>query len=385
MSREILSFLTPLEDEALALLKRLVEIQSGSRNKPGLDRMAGAMADVLSPIMTDVRIIRHDGFGDMVQASTAAASSGQKGFLLMGHMDTVFPEDTSFRDYREDELRCYGPGVYDMKGGLVVGVYALKALQTQGLLDSMPVTFLCNSDEEIGSPASRPWIEDQAAGCRAAFVLEGGGLDREVVTGRKGRLGLRLTVRGRAGHAAKGGVKASAILELAHKIVTLEALNDGSEITINVGQAGGGIGPNTVAENAWALVDMRFLTPEGRQRALNALETAVTAVTVPGTACEIAEVAGRLAMPRSEGNIRLFHTFREQARVLGYGLKDELRHGVSDANIIAGLDVPVLDGLGPVGDMDHSDREYILKQSVMERAALLAVSMADPALRGVPA
>ena len=93
MSREILSFLTPLEDEALALLKRLVEIQSGSRNKPGLDRMAGAMADVLSPIITDVRIIRHDGFGDMVQASTAAASSGQKGFLLMGHMDTVFPED----------------------------------------------------------------------------------------------------------------------------------------------------------------------------------------------------------------------------------------------------------------------------------------------------
>jgi glutamate carboxypeptidase len=376
MHDKILSYLEPRGREALDLLRRLVEIQSGSRNKVGLGRMAVEMSAVLGQILPHVRILPFAENGDMVQAMTAPAAEGRKGIVLVGHMDTVFPSDTAFTAFREDDARCFGPGVYDMKGGLVVAVYALKALAHLGLLDGIPVTMLCNSDEEIGSPASRPWIEEQARGALAALVFEGGGADGNVVTGRKGRLGMRLTVKGRAGHAAKGGAKASAILELAHKVIALEGLNDGREITLNVGQVDGGIGPNTVPELATASLDARFLTPEGQRRLEQGLAEIVAETSIAGTSATLEVLSGRPAMPQSEGNRRLHAIAREQARILGHHLPEELRSGVSDANFIAPLGVPVLDGLGPVGGLDHSDLEFILKDTLMERAALTAATIA---------
>ena len=376
MHDAILSYLEPRRREALDLLRRLVEIQSGSRNKPGLDRMAGEMAAVLRGILPQVRVLPFADHGDMVQAMTLSATERRKGLVLVGHMDTVFPADTTFTAYREDEERCFGPGVYDMKGGLVVAVFALKALAHLGLLEKIPLTVLCNSDEEIGSPASRPWIEEMCESALAALVFEGGGRDRDVVTGRKGRLGMELTVRGRAGHAAKGGAKSSAILELAHKIVALEALNDGREITLNVGQVAGGIGPNTVPELATAALDARFLTPAGQRRLEGDLTRIVAEPLIPGTATTLAVTSGRPAMPQSEGNRNLYGVARAQAQAFGYDLPEELRSGVSDANFIAGLGTPVLDGLGPVGDLDHSDLEFILKDTLMERAALTAATIA---------
>jgi glutamate carboxypeptidase len=375
MHDAILSYLEPRRRQALDLLRRLVEIQSGSRNKPGLDRMAVDVADVLGGILPEVRVLPFTDHGDMVQGMTLPAARGEKGIVLVGHMDTVFPADTSFTAFREDEERCFGPGVYDMKGGLVVAIHALQALSHLGLLQEIPVTVLCNSDEEIGSPASRPWIEEQAKGALAALVFEGGGTNSEVVTGRKGRLGMHLTVRGRAGHAAKGGAKASAILELAHKIIALEGLNDGHEITLNVGQVNGGIGPNTVPELATAALDARFLTPDGQQRLEQSLARIAAKENVGGTSTTLSVQSGRPAMPQSEGNRRLWGIAREQAHLLGYDLPEELRSGVSDANFIAGLGVPVLDGLGPVGDLDHSDLEFILKDSLCSRAALTAATI----------
>jgi len=350
MHDQIIAYLAEKETEAVSLLRRLVEIQSGSRNKPGLDLMADAMSEVLGDILPDVRILPFADYGNMVQA---------------------------FSTFLDDGEICRGPGVYDMKGGLVVGVYALKALRSLGVLNDMPITFLCNSDEEIGSPASRPWIEEQAGRCLACLVFEGGGLNREVVTGRKGRLGLRVTVRGRAGHAAKCGLKASAILELAYKIMALEALNDDAEITVNVGHVEGGIGPNTVPELAQALVDARFLSPEGQSRLRKSLAALFAEQVVPGTSCEHIETTGRPAMPQTEANKHLYASARKQAAILGYDLQDELRFGVSDANFIADQGVPVLDGLGPLGDLDHSDREYIDRRSLMERAALVASLLLD--------
>lgn len=376
MHQEILSRLEPRRREALDLLRRLVEIQSGSRNKPGLDRMAADMAGVLGGLLPRVDVLPFADHGNMVQAMTLPAARGEAGIVLVGHMDTVFPADTTFTAYREDGERAFGPGVYDMKGGLVVAVYALTALAELGLLEDIPVTVLCNSDEEIGSPASRPWIEKMCAGALAALVFEGGGPDKSVVTGRKGRLGLELTVRGRAGHAAKGGPKSSAILELAHKIVALEGLNDGREITLNVGQVAGGIGPNTVPELATAALDARFLTPAGQERLERDLARIVGGASVANTSAALSVTSGRPAMPQSAGNRRLHAVARDQARALGYDLPEELRSGVSDANFIAGIGVPVLDGLGPVGDLDHSDLEFILKDTLLERAALTAATVA---------
>lgn len=376
MHESILSCLEPCRQEALDLLGRLVHIQSGSRNKPGLDRMAGEMAEILGGILPKVDILPFEDNGNMVQAMTIPAAKGQKGIVLVGHMDTVFPADTTFTAFRQDQSRGLGPGVYDMKGGLVVAIYALKALGHLGLLDRIPITVLCNSDEEIGSPASRPWIENMCQGALAALVFEGGGPDRNVVTGRKGRLGMELTVRGKAGHAAKGGAKSSAILELAHKIIALESLNDDREITLNVGQVAGGIGPNTVPELATAALDARFLNPEGQKRLERELARIVAEPLVPGTFASLSVTSGRPAMPQSEANRRLYAVARAQARLFGYDLPEELRSGVSDANFIAGLGVPVLDGLGPVGDLDHSDLEFILKDTLLERAALTAAIIA---------
>lgn len=375
LHQSLTDLLLPRREEALAMLRHLVEIQSGSRNKPGLDHMAREMARILGEILPEVRVVSFADHGDMVLARTRAAATGRPGTVLLGHMDTVFPADTHFRNYREDNDRAYGPGVYDMKGGLVVAVYALKALAELGLLDDMPVTVLCNSDEEIGSPVSRALIEDTVRSARAALVFEGGGPQHDVVTGRKGRTGLKLTVRGRAGHAAKGGAKASAIAELAAKIVAMEGLNK-DDVTVNVGLISGGIGPNTVPDLATAEIDVRFLTPASQTMVEAELARIAGECTVPGTRGELQAVSGRPPMPPTDGNRRLYLLARKQAQILGYELPEELRSGVSDANFIAALNVPVLDGLGPVGDLDHSDLEFIQKNTLMERAVLTAALLA---------
>lgn len=376
------------EGEALAMLERLVRIQSGSLNKPGLDRMAETLAQELEAVLPDVRIMRFAEYGNMVQAQNPVQAHPGCRLLLVGHMDTVFPADTAFTEFRRDQRKCFGPGVYDMKGGLVVALFALKALHDLGLLHEIPVTMLCNSDEEIGSPGSWGWIAGHARECKAALVFEGGGPRGEVVSARKGRLGMRLTVQGRAGHAARGGPKASAALELAHKIIELEALNDGSEITVNVGRIEGGIGPNSVPESATALVDIRFLTLRGQQQVRQSIARIMDQPQVAGTTSTARVTGGRPPMPQCEGNQRLWKLARSQAALLGRDLPWELRFGVSDANIIAQEEAPVLDGFGPLGDLDHSDREYILTQSIAERAVLAAAVLVglwrEPARAPIP-
>jgi glutamate carboxypeptidase len=359
-----------------SLLREMVEIQSGSRNPQGLGRMAECCGRELSGVGLEVSFIDLPGHGPMLRAvnRTGGAASPT---LLIGHMDTVFPADTSFTEYREDDEKAYGPGVYDMKGGLVSAIFALRALKEACLLGRIPVTLLFNPDEEIGSPASGPFIREEARRSARAFVLEGGGLDGQVVTGRKGKLGFRLEVSGKAGHAGNAAQsKASAVLELAHKVVGLESLNAPPGRTVNVGRVEGGIGPNTVAEQAMALVDARALTPEGLERLRDRIETLTSAPVVPGTVCTLTLISMRPTMPQSERNRELYRLVQEEARTIGLDLSEELRSGVSDANLVADETVPVLDGLGPTGDLDHSDREYIVKSSLPQRSLLLALTLA---------
>ena len=154
---------------------------------------------------------------------SGAQLSAKKQVLLVGHMDTVFPKETDFNWYKEDKENSYGPGVVDMKGGLVVGIYALMALDKLGLLQQIPLTFVFNSDEEIGSRSSVDLIQKEANSSAFAFVLEAGGLENEIVTGRKGNLTIELHIEGEAGHAAFATKnKPSAILEMAHKIIEFE-------------------------------------------------------------------------------------------------------------------------------------------------------------------
>ncbi|MFW6314269.1 MAG: M20 family metallopeptidase [Desulfohalobiaceae bacterium] len=373
LAEQIQAYLEPRQKQMLDLLRELVLIQSSSRNKPGLDRMAEQLAQAM-PQSLQAEILPQSEYGNMLLVRSKKAAVGQKQLLLLGHTDTVFPEDTDFNYFHEDEDQAYGPGVIDMKGGLVCGIFALLALQELGLLSEIPVAMLCNSDEEIGSPASWELISQEAERSFAGFVLECGGLEGEIVTGRKGRKGYLLQVQGQAGHAAQADkTKPSAILELAHKIIALEELNQPPAITLNVGRIQGGIGPNTVAKQAQAFIDLRFLQEKDGQSLEQRMQEILANPHIPGTSCHLSYQTGRPPMPQSRLNQELFRLVHSRAEMLGQKVRPELRNGVSDANILASKGVPVLDGLGPMGDMDHSEDEYLLKSSLVPRACLLAI------------
>jgi glutamate carboxypeptidase len=372
----ITGYLDAQESEILEFLKRLVLIQSGTSNKPGVDRVGQAIVHELLPIRMAVDEIPHENLGNTLIFLTPAAKSS-KALLLIGHMDTVFPSDTDFNWFREDSDSAYGPGVADMKGGLVVGIFALKALAAIGQLDNIPIKFICNSDEEIGSPVSQYIIASEAKKSLAALVLECGSLTNGVVTGRKGRTGFTITAKGVAGHAAYANKnKMSAILELSHKVIELEALNGISPgVTVNVGKISGGIGPNTVPMVATAEVDVRFVDSDEFQLFNLEFCRILGQIHIPGVETTFLMRSYREPMRQSEANRRLFDFISLQARRLGFEIIDELRQGCSDANIVANLKIPVIDGLGPLGDFDHSDREFIIKSSLISRCKLLALSL----------
>ncbi len=370
-----------LEKEMFRLLEKLVLIQSGTYNKPGVDLMAETLSRVLSDIPLTTQILPMQECGNMILARTGKAVE-QKPVLLVGHMDTVFPEDTGFKCYREDQAKAYGPGVMDMKGGLVVGIYALKALSGLGLLKDMPVTVFFNSEEEIGSPFSRKFIEKEAIKSKAAFVLEGGGLESQVVVGRKGKIGFDLSVMGRAGHAGCAGPdKPSAILEAAHKIIALEGLNRPPDILVNAGLIKGGMGPNSIAEHACLGVDVRFTRPEDEEKIFDEIKKIAGRNNISGTSSEIRISSSRPPMITHARIENLYSLVLETSQKYGVPIGRETRGGVSDANFIAALGVPVLDGLGPCGDMDHSDREYIIRKTMIERTVLLAASLFEAGSR----
>jgi glutamate carboxypeptidase len=367
-------FLTSRQGEMLALLKELVLLQSHSRNKAGVDRVGASIRSVLRTDPVGCEIIEQSTYGNHLRVQSSAVDRYSKQVLMVGHMDTVFPEDSPFNWYREDNTYCYGPGVADMKGGLVAGIYALKALGEAGLLEKIPVTFFFNSDEEIGSPSSRKHIRAAARRSLFAFVFEAGGLQGEIVTGRKGNLSLALTLSGKSGHAAFAGKhKASAVLELAHKIIAIEALNDEERgISANVGQISGGIGPNTVPASAAARIDLRFKNRTDQNFVTANMQAIAAKVRTPNTQCNLEIVSARPPMPSNRPNRRLFRTVAAVAAKLGLSVAEEYRQGVSDANLIAAEDIPVLDGLGPIGAKDHSEEEYMQKSSLPERSLLAA-------------
>lgn len=370
----LITYLKAREPDMFALLDEMVLIQSGSHNKEGVDQVAHLIKSEFQSNNVSCQLIEQKTSGNHLVVRSLCEKRFDKQVLLVGHMDTVFPKDTDFNWYREDRTKCYGPGVSDMKGGLVAGIFALKAIDNEKRLADIPITFIFNSDEEIGSPTSKQLIQQEAKNSAFAFVLEAGGLDGEIVIGRKGNLSLELTVTGEAGHAAFAGRrKASAILELAHKIILFEGLNNPKRgITVNVGTVDGGISRNTVPEHARAGIDFRFAATPDQAFLEERIFSITQKQTVSKTKSDVVILSARPPMSVSDNNTKLFKAIRETASSLGLSVKEEFRAGVSDANYIAAENIPVIDGLGPMGANDHSRNEYMIKQSLLERSALLA-------------
>jgi len=378
MAQEFIQIIDESRDDQFALLKRLVLQSSHSNDKQGTDKVGGLLKKALAHCSVDITTQPHEKCGDSLIFRSSAYVPGKPYILLLGHMDTVFPRESNFNYYREDATRAYGPGVCDMKGGLVSAVFLLKALEAQGLLDTIPVVLLCNGDEEIGSPYSTQLIKEVAKDCLCSLVFECGGLGGEVVTGRKGKSAYSLEVRGKAGHSAFSEVngKASAILELAHKIILLEELNGTRRgIVVNVGTIDGGIASNVIAEKARAEIDLRFISEEDGLFCHENINRIIAQPAVIGTTSHYKLTKSRYPMKQTDKNSALFQIYKKQADILGFTTGSELRSGVSDANTVAECGKPVIDGLGPIGNHDHSDAEYIVKDTLPQRCKAAAMTV----------
>jgi glutamate carboxypeptidase len=352
----------------VSLLRDLVEIESPTGH-PGVRTVAERMAAELDDLGADVRIE-----GDHVCAELPG--DGRR-LLLLGHTDTVWRVGTlAEMPFRIDDGLAFGPGVYDMKGGLAILVAALRRAGRA----RRAVRVLLTADEEQGSRTARELLKDAVEGVDAAFVLEpalpGGG----VKTARKGLGRFRLDVAGRAAHSGTGPQEgASAIEELARQVIRLHGLNDNEHgVSVNVGVIEGGTVANVVAAEASAQIDVRVtdLAAVARvERALSALEA-----SVPGTTIELSGGWTRPPLERSEGGARLFAAARRHGRGLGLEIKEGSSGGGSDGNLVAALGVPVLDGLGPRGGGAHALDEHVIVDSLAERAELLARLLCEPGL-----
>jgi glutamate carboxypeptidase len=374
----------------LAELESLVNIDCGSYTPDGVNRVADLVADSLGELGASVERLAHqpaDGrrqLGDLVVGRLAG--DGPR-LLLIGHMDTVFdPGTAAARPYRASGDRATGPGVTDMKGGLLAGLHAIAALQEAGQRPS--VTFVANPDEEIGSPSSTAHIQAAAASTDACFVLEGARASGDFVSARKGIADLRLVVQGRAAHAGVEPEKGrSAILAGADLVTAIHALNGRwPDVTANVGVFNAGTRPNVVPDRAELQVDVRAMTAVSLEAALAAVAEIAAAPSVPDVSVELETMAGWAPMEKLERSGRLADHAIALASRLGFVTKDVATGGASDANTTSGMGVPTIDGLGPVGGLDHSPDEYLEVESIVPRTALLAALLLavgrDPVVAG---
>jgi glutamate carboxypeptidase len=299
------------------------------------------------------------------------------GILLLAHMDTVFPIGTLQKmPFHESEEKVFGPGVSDMKGGIVVALTALKELFTSGNL-TRPVTGLFTSDEETGSVASQELIVNLAKTSDLVLVLEPGMLDGSVKTWRKGVGEFTIIVRGRAAHAGGDHQNGrNAIEEIAHQILAIQKLTDYERgTTLNVGLVHGGIASNVVPDEAVIEVDLRVMQPGEAERITTAIQ--ILQPRINGTTLEIKGGLNRPPMPFDSTMKLTFEKARSIAAKLGIELTAGGTGGASDANFVAPLGIPLLDGLGPAGGDYHSEREFIFKRSLPERACLLYALLCD--------
>jgi glutamate carboxypeptidase len=362
--------------EFLDELEAMVNVDCGSWSSDGVNRIADMCERRFVAHGWEVERRPHDGeprLGDLVVGRLHGA--GGPNVLLIGHMDTVFDDGTAAeRPFRVEGDIARGPGVSDMKAGLLGGFFATHVLQDAGFDGFGTITYVCNPDEEIGSPFSGPVIRDLAPQHDAALVLEGARENGDIVSARKGITDYTIRFEGRAAHAGVEPEKGrNAILQAAHTIIALQALNGRwPGVTINVGVARGGTRTNVVPERCEIHVDLR--SPE--LATLEAAEAEIARLcgepVVPDVSARIEGQGWHRPMEKDEASQRLVDIAVGAASELGFELRDAATGGASDANTTSAAGTPTIDGLGPVGGDDHGPAEWVDLTSVVPRTALLA-------------
>lgn len=356
----------------LESLREIVTLESPSTDKAAVDRLARLLQERCRGLGAEVIVYPQAEYGDLTVASWPARGRDAEPLLVMTHIDTVWPLGTiERRPFVVEDDVALGPGVFDMKASVAMMLEAVRWLDEHGL-EHRPIRWLINTEEEVGSPVSRPLIEELARQSSYVLCLEPpvppmGALK----TSRKGVGIFTVRIRGRAAHAGADPEKGvSAIQELANQIQYLHSLTDFSlGTTVNVGVVGGGTRPNVVAGEAWARVDLRVATMAEAERVVAAILG--SRPWLPGAEVTVEGGLNRPPMERTPVIVAAFERAREIGREIGLELTEAATGGASDGNFTAALGVPTIDGLGCPGNGGHAEHEYIRISGLVERTALL--------------
>ncbi len=373
-SGEIIHALDKRAGEMLAFLERLVNIDSGTYVKKGVDQIADIIDPKFRELGFEVERLSQTDFGDHLLATKGGSTA--KRLLFVGHMDTVFPEgEAKRRPFRMEGDKAYGPGVIDMKGGIVVLLNSLQALMEAApdLYRSLDLAVLLNSDEEIGSPTSSPYIVQEAKAADTVCVFEPARPRGQVVIKRKGVGKYCLTVHGKAAHAgAQPELGISAIEELARAILDLHALNDFEDgLTVNVGVIRGGMRSNIIAEQAYAEIDVRAVDQAQIDRAQRELNR----ICHPRREGIRMELTGGITFPpmlKTQRSLELLRLLQEAGGEVGVDIDEIFTGGGSDGNYGSHY-APTIDGLGPQGTGAHGLDETLIVPTLVERSKVSAL------------
>jgi glutamate carboxypeptidase len=365
-------------------LERLVTVNSYTDNPEGGRKVGALLRELFAPSRLEINVQTSSRYADHLVLRSRGQAPNKDAVALVGHLDTVFPPGT-FEGYRQSGDHAYGPGVLDMKGGLVVVAFAIEALAaTVGLDSVVPLRVVIVSDEEVGSPEGQGVIGAAVTGASACLVFEAGRTGDAIITRRKGTGAVTAIFHGRAAHAGnnhKDG--ANAVWALARFIDGVQGLTRYDEgVTVNVGRASGGETTNTVPDRAEAQVDLRFTTRASADALIASIRRVADEATasVPGTSFELQGGVQRLPLERTDASGRIFAQYAECARAHGLGDAEAgLIGGGSDASTASALGIPAIDGLGPRGSGFHTKDERIEVASLVPKAQALAQFLAQRA------
>jgi glutamate carboxypeptidase len=373
--RKVLDWIAGERAAILGLIETLVNTDSGSFDKAGVDAAGARIRAFLAARGIAADTIPNDKYGDGIRA-TVGEGGANATILLMGHRDTVYAKgEAGQRPFRVVDGRGSGPGCCDMKAGLAMNAIVLAAFKQFG--PPGPMVALFTADEEIGSPSSRDLIEQEARRARAVFNSEPGRPDGGVVTGRKGGAFMRIDVTGKAAHAGNNladGI--SAIEEISRKIIELHALTDRARgVSLNVGTVSGGVVINMVAPSATAGVDLRYIDRTDRDATLGRIEGIVAHSHLAGTRASL-EILGEFKpLVQTADSKRLYELYAACARDLGQAVREEFAGGCADSGFAASVGAPTVCGVGPIGGRAHSPDEYLEIDSIVPRAQALALAI----------
>lgn len=367
------------QDNMLALLEELVNIDSNSYDKSGVSRVFRRLEVFFDKAGLTVNTHFVGNIETAISVTVNPGSSLGQPVLLMGHCDTVFPAgEVSRRPFRIQDGRAYGPGVADMKAGIVMNAFILAAIAQSS--DSHPeVSGLFTCDEEIGSPLSKDIISQFAKKVRFVFNGEPGRPTGNVVTGRKGGVFLNMEIEGRAAHSgANFSEGISAISELAHKIVALDELTDiENGVTVNVGLVSGGLSVNTSAPSATAAIDLRIFNLEQRESVVNRIQCICNKSFITGTLAKLGISGEFKPFVPTEQSQKLFELYQSQLQEIGHHADQEFSGGCADSGVTSSLGAITLCGTGPVGGKFHTLDEYTDIDTIIPRGQAVLNTIAQ--------